>query len=379
MNVEDLRQQLDDIRLKARELATKAAGRDFTDDEAAQAIQLLDQGADVERRLKQAEADAEADAEVKAAIKELGDRIGILGGANTTTAAVGAGVKAEPARPPHPRVKAAGGTGDWGKAIVRAQSDSFGNYKALLPGGAVPVSVPLHPEPVRIGEPVLAVRQLISTLPDTTGRWSYLQQSVRTNNAAVVAHGARKPTSVFSLTRQEERARTIAHLSEPIHRQDLDDAPLLERFLDVEMRLGLEDALEDEIVNGAGTGEHFVGLANVSGSQSQAWTTNILTTTRKAITKLEDLKLTPTGWLFSSADWETLELLSLDSGASFALRSDTAAVPVDRAARRLWGLPVVVSSAVSGRHRLRRRLRELDGAADPRGRPSRLVGERVQP
>ena len=206
--------------------------------------------------------------------------------------------------------------------------------------------MPLTPAPVRIGEPVVALRQLLPTIADTAGRWSYLQQSVRTNTAAVVEAGAVKPTSTYSLVRVENHARTIAHLSEPISRQDLDDAPALRSFLDTELRLGLELALEDEIVNGSGIGEHFTGLATVSGSQSQAFATDLLTTTRQAITKLEVISLNPSGWVFHPSDWELIEL-STNTTGDYALNQGGGQVPVDRAARRLWGVPVALSTTVT--------------------------------
>ena len=63
--------------------------------------------------------------------------------------------------------------------------------------------------------------------------------------------------SRFSLERAEARAVTIAHLSEPMHRADLVVAALLREFVDTELRLCLEEALVDEIINGDGTGELF--------------------------------------------------------------------------------------------------------------------------
>jgi HK97 family phage major capsid protein len=159
-----------------------------------------------------------------------------------------------------------------------------------------------------------------------------------------VSPGARKPTSRFSLERVEGRAVTIAHLSEPMNRADLDDAAMLREFVDTELRLGLEAALEDEIVNGDGTGEHFQGLANTSGTQAQAWTGDLLSTTRAALTKLEVLSLVGSAYVLSPADWERAELSTSASG--YALDQGGAQVPVNRASRRLWSAPVVVSTSV---------------------------------
>lgn len=159
----------------------------------------------------------------------------------------------------------------------------------------------------------------------------------------MVAPGAKKPTSIFSLERVENRARVLAHLSEPIARQDLSDASLLEQFIDTELRLGLETALENQLINGDGTGENFTGLSNVSGAQVQAWVTDMFTTTRKAITKLEVLSLNGTGWVLHPNDWETIELLANNEGAYY-LSGGRQVLPVDRAARRLWSVPVALSA-----------------------------------
>lgn len=236
------------------------------------------------------------------------------------------------------------GYGPWSDAVLKANSGPYG-FKTLLTSGTVAVPVPLDVDPIRDGEPARFLRQLIPSSPSDGGRFAYLRQTARTNNADVVAEGTTKPTSVYTLERVEDYARTIAHLSEAIPRQQIDDAAMLREFVDREMRLGLNMALDAQIVTGDGTGENMTGLANVSGSQSQAWDTDLLVTTRKAITKLEVVDLMPTGWLFNPADWESLEL-SAESTGAFLMAGPGTALPVDRAARRLWGIPVVVNTAV---------------------------------
>lgn len=172
-------------------------------------------------------------------------------------------------------------------------------FKQLVSPGSVTVTVPLATEPVHTTEPVLVLRQLLTAQPDTTGRWAYLPQNLRDNQATVVAPGTRKPTSRCQVERIENRSHTIAHLSEPIARQDLDDAPALRAFVDSELRLGVELALESEIVSGDGTGEHFTGIAHMSGIQVQPFDTDHVRTLRRALTLLEDLSLNGTGYVMS--------------------------------------------------------------------------------
>ncbi|MER5507172.1 phage major capsid protein [Streptomyces sp. NPDC002766] len=321
---EQLRDELMSTLKRAQEIAAKAdaEGRDFTADEASEVDKLVQQSkslkADYER--------AKATETMQQALSDLGDGIG-------------GSVKSDV----HPRVKASGGS-DWGATVVKQVSGPHG-YKGILANGTVAVNVPLDPEPVRADVPVLTLRQLLPNVQNTTGRFAYLRQTTRTNNAAVVAQGAKKPTSIYTLSRVDDRVRTIAHLSEPIAKQDLDDVGMLRQFVDQEMRLGLDLALENEILNGDGTGEHFTGIGNVSGSQVQAFVTNVLTTTRKAVTKLERYGyMAGAAFVMTPDDWEAIELLA-DNEARFYYGGPQATV--DPAARRLWGAPVVVSDAAT--------------------------------
>lgn len=242
----------------------------------------------------------------------------------------------------NPRVKASGGS-LWGGQVLERLTDGFGQFKSLVQAGSVPVSVPLNPDPVRMDIPVLSLRQLITSVPNNTGYFAYMRQTVRDNRATFVPPGGRKPTSTYTLERFDDRVRVIAHLSEPIPRQDLDDALMLRTFIDQEMRLGLDLALEDAILNGDGTGDSFVGLANVPGTQKQEFTTDILVTARKAVTRLERFGYAATsGFVMSPEDWEAFELTQ-DNEARFYFGGPVAAVNAE--SRRLWGLPVVVSEA----------------------------------
>lgn len=327
VDIKQIKSDLNSAIADARTITDRAeqAGRSLSDEERGQVERLLAKSKSLNNDIKR----ANGDAAIRSAIADLGSTAGYTGSG-----------RAAP-----PRVKALGGTGGWSGAVLGTTNGGIA-AKALLPNGQAPISVPLNPEPVRQDEPVLALRQLIPSKPDSVGSWSYMRQTLRDNNAAIVPKGARKPTSLYSLDRVEERSHTIAHLSEPLARQDLDDAAMLGDFLDVEMRLGLELALEDEIVNGSGVGDHFTGLANLSGSHVQLFADDVLSTTRRAITALEIRSLAPTGWVFSPGDWEAIELFGAGPGEYALSAGGAQALPVERASRRLWGLPVAVSTTV---------------------------------
>jgi HK97 family phage major capsid protein len=235
----------------------------------------------------------------------------------------------------------------WGEAVI-AVNGGVG-MKALLPNGGAVVTIPAPP-PVELGRPVTSLRSVIPWEP-TTGMFTYLRQTARTNNAAPVAAGDVKPTSVYSLERIEDRARTIAHRSEPINNVDLADAPSLEQFIADEMAYGLERALEAQIIGGDGTDENLTGLAHISGIQTQAAPgvgDDRFTVIRKGLTKLElqGLDGAGTAIVMHPSDWEAFELARTTTGEFFGTHAGQA-LPVDGSARRLFGKPVVVTIAAT--------------------------------
>ena len=84
-----------------------------------------------------------------------------------------------------------------------------------------------------------------------TDAFGYLREVRRTHNAAPVAAKGVKPTSYYELEKIEDRARVVAHLSEPIPRQylDLADSGALGRYLDAVLREGLQEGIEYQVLS----------------------------------------------------------------------------------------------------------------------------------
>jgi HK97 family phage major capsid protein len=254
--------------------------------------------------------------------------------------------------PPLPGGRDHGGTSgrrsyhgvSWGSAVLDHLTDGGRTTfnAAVLTGGSTAVPVPLNPQPVRIGYRTEFVRSLIPAEDAPNGQFAYMQQTVRTNNAAVTAPGALKPTSVHSLVRINDHTRMVATLSEPVNRVDISDAPLLTSFLDAELNLDLDLATDDGIINGLGTGDLMTGVLVQSGVQTQAFATDKITSIRKGLTKLRVSELVPDGIVLNPADWEAIELAAM---AQFAAK-DAIGSPIDALTQRLFGIPVVQCNAV---------------------------------
>ncbi|MFI7580557.1 phage major capsid protein [Kocuria kalidii] len=198
--------------------------------------------------------------------------------------------------------------------------------------------------PVRLDQgDVVGLSQVVSVKVVTSPVFEYARQTARNNNAAIVRPGAVKPTSDYSFTKVNGELVVIAHLSQPYGTFDSEDHPELVDAVHQELVEGLQPAVESLILNGdTGVGStEQTGVLNTSGVQTVAFATDALTTLRKAVTALESLRLPASVFALNPADWEALELARTTSG-DLELQDR----PVDRAARRVWGVPVVVSTEI---------------------------------
>ena len=100
----------------------------------------------------------------------------------------------------------------------KMMGDSQLGSKALAPSGSAVVDQEFRPDPFALGKPAHSLLDVLPVIPHDTAEFAYMRQNVRTNNAAVVAEGAVKPTSVYSVVRVENKLEVVAHLSEGMPR-----------------------------------------------------------------------------------------------------------------------------------------------------------------
>ena len=222
----------------------------------------------------------------------------------------------------------------------RAPGD-IGGTKALTSSGQVLTDVPIRPDVIPVGRPAVSLLDVLPTVNRTTPTWRYLRQNSRNSAAAPVAPGALKPQSAYGVETIDGEATVIAHLSEPVDKFVLQDAPGLQRFLGEEMIYGLDRAVQAQVLTGDGTGASLTGILATSGVSVQAFATNVLTSVRKAITQAESLGYEPSVLVISPADWEALELLAT-TDAALSYRG----VPLHQGERKIWGLRAVLSTGL---------------------------------
>lgn len=116
----------------------------------------------------------------------------------------------------------------------------------------------------------------------------------------------------------------------PVTKRALSDAAQLRGIINQELREAIAEEIEDMIIEGSGTSPQFTGVGATTGILTQAFGTDLLTTSRKAITNLKtNGNENPTAFVLSPSDWEGLEL------ALFA------AAPYLPYQKTLWRVPVV--------------------------------------
>lgn len=196
----------------------------------------------------------------------------------------------------------------------------------------------------------LRIRNLLTVVPVQTDAVKYGKQTVRTNNARIVAEGTSKPYSTYKWEDATATVEVIAHLAK-MTIQALADAPRLSAEIEAEMRFGLAMAEENEILNGDGTTGHLSGLIENSTAYAVPAgmdASNILTPIdrlRVAMLQIHLAYAVPDGHVLNPINVAEIDLERRDpdkGGGYLYSRPDG-----DTGVARLWRLPVVESPSMT--------------------------------
>lgn len=193
------------------------------------------------------------------------------------------------------------------------------------------------------------LRDLIPVAGLATPQIEYARITTLGNSAGGVAEAAAKPESAIQTSIITQSVVTIATFI-PATRQALRDVQGLAAYINQVLGYFLQLEEDDQILNGAG-GSDMTGIYNTTGTQSQAFSVNVIESVRKGITKLQTAfgsgafasGFDPTGVIFHPNDWESAELLK-DTSNRYILIPDNRS-PADSVPARLWSVPVIVTPA----------------------------------
>lgn len=255
-----------------------------------------------------------------------------------------------------PEVKAwiekLGPTGN-GKRIDSPRVDVQSFMRTLLTGsGATSAGAFVFPDfkPLvdQFYQRPLTVRDLITIGETGSDTVEYVRITGVTNQAAPTAESAnvtdgdtsgKKPESAMAFLRVTETVKTIAHWI-PATNRALQDAGQLKTYIDQFLQYGIQEELEDQIINGSGSGENFTGIYNTPSRNFQAFSSDVLATARKARTQVRiNGRTIPTAYVMHPNDWESIDLLKDSQGRYYF------GGPLEQGTPRLWGLPVIESEA----------------------------------
>ena len=221
-------------------------------------------------------------------------------------------------------------------SITSATTDTDGAAGAMLDPQRVPGVVPL-------GERTFFIQDMIAAGRMSQNAIEYVQMTGRNLNAAGVAEGDTKPQSDLKLALVTESAKVIAHTMKA-SRQILDDADMLATTIDGQLRYGANYTLENQILNGDGTGQNLSGLnsnatalALPAGADAPAGEYIAIENLRVAMLQAVLANFPATGHILNPIDWYNIETAKDGDNRYIVGNPGTSAIP------RLWGLPVAVS------------------------------------
>lgn len=204
------------------------------------------------------------------------------------------------------------------------------------------------PESLRTGRVVLdeqreiEVTDILPVLPTNMAAVVYMEETTFTNSAAERSEGGAYAESAFALTQRSKPVESVG-TSLPVTDEQLEDVEGVRAYLNQRMGFTVRQRLDTQVIAGDGTPPNLMGTLNVASINSQAKGTDNVP---DAIYKGMDLvrvtgRAMPNVVLFNPTDWQAVRLLKTADG-SYVWGSPSEAGPA-----RIWGLPVVLSTAMT--------------------------------
>lgn len=194
----------------------------------------------------------------------------------------------------------------------------------------------------------LRIRELLAQGRTASNLVQYARELVFSNNAGpqagasptVQQEGALKNESDITFELKDAPVVTLAHFI-VASRQVLDDAPMLQSYIDTRLLYGLALEEEDEILNGDGSAGQLDGLIHNSTAYSRAKAGDTaIDALRRAMTQAQLSEFDVEFFVLNPIDWEGVELTK-DSQGRYIIAN-----PQSILGAQLWGKPVIATNSM---------------------------------
>jgi HK97 family phage major capsid protein len=195
--------------------------------------------------------------------------------------------------------------------------------------------VPLATRPIQILD-------LIPIDPVGVATVKWMEKTTFTISAAEIAEAATYPESVYVWTERSAPVQKLAD-SIPVTDEQIDDVDQMASLLDADLRFGVRQKLDSQVINGTGTPPQIRGILNYAGIQTQARAADPhFDAIFKAITKVRAVgRAEPDAVAIHSTDFQTIRLTRTADGLYIMGNPDSPG------SMRLFGLPVAINEVLT--------------------------------
>ena len=197
----------------------------------------------------------------------------------------------------------------------------------------------------------LRVMDVLPTGQATGNTIHYTRELSWSNGAAETAEGAQKPEATLTFEDATAPVRTIAHFLK-VSKQVMDDAPMLQSYIDQRMRHGVNQRAETQVIAGNGTSPNLSGLTTTGNHTDLTVVTadNDLDAANRAKYQVIGADFMADMYVMNPADWGRIERTKtgISGDDSYLAGGDNAISYLANGMQPLlWGLPVLLSNSMT--------------------------------